>query len=167
MEKLEEPAKSYDTRENIPGEKMSGRVHWALEMVGNHLTETEEMIKDVREIFTTVSQSCQIRNAWSSKLTFAFVPQTIQLRSIEQANLAIRADQNNRAILVFTVVTIIFLPLSFFTSYFGMNLKGVSDTTKTETYFWEVCGPVTVIIICLVVLFGFRSSVARKVLYRR
>lgn len=41
--------------------------------------------------------------------------QLFQLRTIEQNELAIIAESNNKAILVFTVVTIIFLPLSFFT----------------------------------------------------
>ena len=46
-----------------------------------------------------------------------------------------------------------------------MNLRGVSDTTKTEAYFWKVYGPIAIVIICLVVLFGFRRTVARKVLH--
>ena len=41
--------------------------------------------------------------------------QLFQLRTMEQNELAIIAESNNKAILVFTVVTIIFLPLSFFT----------------------------------------------------
>ena len=58
--------------------------------------------------------------------------------------------------MVFTFVTIIFLPLSFFTSYFGMNLKGVIDTDRTERYFWAVSGSVTVCVVSLTILFGFR-----------
>ena len=41
--------------------------------------------------------------------------QLFQLRTMEQNELAMIAESNNKAILVFTVVTIIFLPLSFFT----------------------------------------------------
>ena len=37
-----------------------------------------------------------------------------------QVNLAKRNESQNKSIMVFTVVTVIFLPLSFFTSYFGM-----------------------------------------------
>lgn len=84
-------------------------------------------------------------------------PQLFQLRTIEQNELAIIAESNNKAILVFTIVTIIFLPLSFFTSYFGMNLKGVIDTDKTERYFWAVCGSVTVLVVSMTVLFGFKN----------
>ncbi|KAL8917002.1 MAG: hypothetical protein Q9208_008220 [Pyrenodesmia sp. 3 TL-2023] len=80
-----------------------------------------------------------------------------QLRTMEQNELAIIVESNNKAIVVFTIVTIIFLPLSFFTSYFGMNLKGVVDTDKTERYFWAVCGTVTICIVSLTVIFGFKN----------
>lgn len=83
--------------------------------------------------------------------------QLFQLRTIEQNELAIIAESNNKAILVFTVVTIIFLPLSFFTSYFGMNLKGVIDTDRTERYFWAVCGSVTIFVVSMTVVFGFQN----------
>ena len=36
-----------------------------------------------------------------------------------QVALARKAERQNKAILIFTIVTVIFLPLSFFTSYFG------------------------------------------------
>lgn len=66
--------------------------------------------------------------------------------------------------MVFTVVTVVFLPLSFFTSYFGMNIQGITTTTKNERYFWMVCGPVTVSIVLLTLLFGFRKRL-RDVLW--
>ena len=55
------------------------------------------------------------------------------------------------------MVTVVFLPLSFFTSYFGMNLKGIGDTSKHEEYFWRVCGSSTLGIVILVMIFGFRK----------
>ena len=83
-----------------------------------------------------------------------------QLRSIEQNELAIMADSQNKAILVFTGVTIIFLPLSFFASYFGMNLQGIVDTSKSETYFWALCGTLALVFIILTTLFAFRHKLA-------
>ncbi|KAL8706622.1 MAG: hypothetical protein Q9201_000369 [Fulgogasparrea decipioides] len=79
-----------------------------------------------------------------------------QLKTIEQNERALLAETNNQAILVFTVVTVIFLPLSFFTSYFGMNLGGIADTDKRETYFWKVCGSTTLMIVIMTLLFGFK-----------
>lgn len=83
--------------------------------------------------------------------------QLFQLRTIEQNELAIIAESNNKAILVFTVVTIIFLPLSFFTSYFGMNVKGINPDEKTQGYFWAVCASVTFIIVVFTLVYGFKD----------
>lgn len=69
------------------------------------------------------------------------------------------ADTQNKAIFIFTTITIIFLPLSFFTSYFGMNLQGIVDTDRTEKDFWKVCGSVSIAIILVVGLYAFRYTV--------
>lgn len=73
-----------------------------------------------------------------------------QLRSIEQNELAIVSDSQNKAVLIFTGVTIVFLPLSFFTSYYGMNLSTIVDTPRTEAYFWRVCGSAALFIVLVV-----------------
>ena len=88
--------------------------------------------------------------------------QLFQLRSIEQNEMAIVADSQNKAVLLFTGVTIVFLPLSFFTSYFGMNLRGVADTDKDENYFWAVCGSIAFVIVLVLVGYAFRRDVSRK-----
>ena len=93
--------------------------------------------------------------------------QLFQLRSIEQNELAIVSDSQNKAIMVFTVVTVIFLPLSFFTSYYGMNLSDVVNTAKNQAYFWKVCGTVTFIIILFTTLSAFRHQLRRLMRNRR
>lgn len=70
--------------------------------------------------------------------------QLFQLRMAEQNELAILADLNDRVILVFTVVTIVFHPLSFFAPYFGANVRGIVDTDKTKRYLWAVYGSTTI-----------------------
>ena len=74
------------------------------------------------------------------------------------------ADSKQKAIFVFTAVTIVFLPLSFFTSYFGMNLKGIVGTDHTEVYFWKVCGSVSMAIILIVSLLAFRHLIRHRML---
>ncbi|KAI0023918.1 hypothetical protein F4780DRAFT_684919 [Xylariomycetidae sp. FL0641] len=86
-----------------------------------------------------------------------------QLRSIEQNELAIMADNQNKAIFVFTGVTIIFLPLSFFTSYFGMNIKDIQNNNWTEAYFWKVCGSVAFGLVVVIALYAFRYRVRQAV----
>ncbi|KAL9037012.1 MAG: hypothetical protein Q9214_005882 [Letrouitia sp. 1 TL-2023] len=116
--------------------------------VNSSLSRVESAIDTIR-----YSNQMMQRNLdeLSSSLNVLF-----QLRTIEQNELAILAESNNKAILVFTMVTIIFLPLSFFTSYFGMNLKGFASTTRTEGYFWSVGGTATVCIVVITIIFGFR-----------
>jgi Mg2+ and Co2+ transporter CorA len=87
------------------------------------------------------------------------------LRSIEQNELAIITDAQNKAILLFTGVTIIFLPLSFFTSYFGMNLDGIVNTSKNEAYFWKACGSFSLIFILVISAYGFRQSLLSRFLH--
>ncbi|KAL8809815.1 MAG: hypothetical protein Q9223_007872, partial [Gallowayella weberi] len=102
------------------------------ERLGETLTQNIELVRSNNEAFPRLLTDLK------SSLDVLF-----QLRTMEQNEIALIAESNNRAILVFTGVTIIFLPLSFFTSYFGMNLKGVVDTDRTERFFWAVCGTVT------------------------
>ena len=62
-------------------------------------------------------------------------------------------DNINKAIFIFTLVTIIFLPLGFIAGYFGMNLAGIAGTTRPASDFWFIAIPVTVgiVIICSIV----------------
>lgn len=87
----------------------------------------------------------------------------------QQQTLAIDEARSSRvqskSIFIFTAITIIFLPLSFFTSYFGMNLTDIARTVHTSTYFWEMAGPVSIIIvIAIFVVMKFLQVVKDPVL---
>jgi hypothetical protein len=58
-------------------------------------------------------------------------------------NISIAEEGNSKAILIFTLVTIVFLPLSFVSSLFGMNTADIRDMGSTQTLFWAVALPVT------------------------
>jgi len=68
----------------------------------------------------------------------ALINRTIQLVNI-------RLEDHGKAILVFTIVTIIFLPLSFISSFFGMNFLDIRDMERTQRLFWLVAGCLTVV----------------------
>ncbi|KAL8675232.1 MAG: hypothetical protein Q9168_000352 [Polycauliona sp. 1 TL-2023] len=112
------------------GESMHERVKWALTMVKNKHDTFERLLDEAKQSMEAL----------------------FQLRSIEQNELAIVSDSQNKAVLIFTGVTIVFLPLSFFTSYYGMNLSTIVATTKTEGYFWRVCGSIALFIVLFVTL---------------
>lgn len=84
----------------------------------------------------------------------------------KQQDLAIEeaksARVQSRSVLIFTAITIIFLPLSFFTSYFGMNLTDVRETIFDSRYFWSVAGPTSGGIVILIFVIAKWMSVVRE-----
>jgi len=70
----------------------------------------------------------------------------------QQQNMAVeeakRSGVQARSILVFTALTIVFLPLTFFTSYFGMNLSDGPGITSRVV--WTITEPISVGIIVVV-----------------
>ncbi|KAL8936945.1 MAG: hypothetical protein Q9216_004676 [Gyalolechia sp. 2 TL-2023] len=66
-------------------------------------------------------------------------------------------DRQEGAILVFTIVTIIFLPLSFVSSFFGMNTSDIRDMATPQWAFWASAVPLTAIVV------GVSIFVARKI----
>ncbi|KAL8827034.1 MAG: hypothetical protein Q9191_003431 [Dirinaria sp. TL-2023a] len=63
------------------------------------------------------------------------------------------ADDNSRAIFVFTFITVVFLPLSFVVGFFGMNLAGISNSSTGVSHFWYVALPFTVGVLILCAFF--------------
>ena len=56
-------------------------------------------------------------------------------------------DRQENAIMVFTIVTIIFLPLSFVSSVFGMNTTDVRDMPYSQWAYWAAGVPLTVLVV--------------------
>ncbi|CUS12898.1 unnamed protein product [Tuber aestivum] len=76
-----------------------------------------------------------------------------------QATLA----EQDKALLGFTFITIVFLPLNFFTSYFGMNNITESEMIPLSLRdFWLIAGPIStaVILLSLLLITWTRPSVA-------
>ncbi|KAL8650306.1 MAG: hypothetical protein Q9210_003902, partial [Variospora velana] len=55
-------------------------------------------------------------------------------------------DRQEGAILVFTIVTIIFLPLSFVSSFFGMNVADIREMGTRQWVFWASAVPLTALV---------------------
>ncbi|KAG9191414.1 hypothetical protein G6011_09502 [Alternaria panax] len=64
------------------------------------------------------------------------------------------ATTQGRAVMLFTIITVIFLPLSFFTSYFGQNIKELTgDEDNPSTWdLWRVATPITIVVIVVALL---------------
>ncbi|SPO03165.1 uncharacterized protein DNG_05847 [Cephalotrichum gorgonifer] len=67
-------------------------------------------------------------------------------------------EDHGRAIRVFTGVTLFLLPLSFVSSFMGMNTTDVRDTGYDQRLFWAVAVPVTTCVIALAFIFSYKSE---------
>lgn len=134
-------------------------------------------------------------------ISVLMLPQLFQLSNLETSNqqsqmaqilaqetalqveLARKAKSLNEAILIFTITTVVFLPLSFFTSYFGnrfspfvrpygvplyhadqvvgMNTSDFRNMDGDQKLFWAVAGPPSILVVLIAMVFAFRSDLVR------
>lgn len=62
-------------------------------------------------------------------------------------------DWRDNAAVVFTIITVIFLPLSFVASVFGMNTSDVRDMELTQWVFWTTAIVFTILVVLITVYF--------------
>lgn len=80
------------------------------------------------------------------------------LAKATQSGVEVRQEDHGKAILAFTIVTVVFLPLSFVTSFLGMNTADIRGTNHTQSLFWAVSLPLTALIILVSLLIGFKGN---------
>ena len=78
----------------------------------------------------------------------------------------LQKESNGNAIIVFTLVTIVFLPLSWATSYIGMNTSDIRNTKSGQWLFWTVAVPVTLVVIVLSLLVVLKGETIRELLIK-
>lgn len=83
-------------------------------------------------------------------------------RFLAAQSISLKAESNNKAIIVFTVVTIIFLPLSFVTSYLGMNTSDLRTMQSGQTLFWAIGAPVAFVVLSAAILAAFYGTLTLR-----
>ncbi|KAF2004202.1 hypothetical protein P154DRAFT_519438 [Amniculicola lignicola CBS 123094] len=76
----------------------------------------------------------------------------------------INEEDHGKAIFVFTVVTVIFLPLSFVTSYLGMNTSDIRDMDNKQSLFWMIAIPLTTVTMGSILTMAYNGDQARTYL---
>ena len=79
----------------------------------------------------------------------------------------IQQEDHGKVILVFTIVTIVFLPLSFVTSLLGMNTVDIRNSDSSQALFWAISLPLTTVIVALSLLVGFKGYQIREAFEKR
>ncbi|EAU30042.1 conserved hypothetical protein [Aspergillus terreus NIH2624] len=74
-------------------------------------------------------------------------------------------QNQSQSVMVFTIFTVIFLPLSFFTSLFGINVREWSGepTNLTMSQMLSIAGPTSVVVIVFALLMAFSDRLREAV----
>jgi Mg2+ and Co2+ transporter CorA len=98
--------------------------------ISRSLRQVCEIVKERRDTWTGIEQTARraygdLRDQMGLKQEQANVSEARSSRRQAEAS-----AKQGRIMLLFTVITIIFLPMSFMASWFGMNAKGINDGSK-------------------------------------
>ncbi|KAK4085052.1 uncharacterized protein Triagg1_42 [Trichoderma aggressivum f. europaeum] len=73
-------------------------------------------------------------------------------------DIEIMEEDHGKAIRVFTIVTLFFLPMSFVSSFMGMNTADVRDMHYKQGLFWVTGIPVTLFVLTLACIYGYKGD---------
>lgn len=120
----------------------------ALERLAEYKTQTTEMIDrvvatrgDYEKLLEMAQRQAQVDDVRWSRL---------------QTELA---SSQNLSVMIFTIFTVIFLPLSFFTSLFGMNVIEWDNQLPTMAFIGEISLPISFFLIVATLVAAFSSRV--------
>ncbi|KAH6642330.1 hypothetical protein C7974DRAFT_420630 [Boeremia exigua] len=103
-------------------------------------------------------QSCQDNLRMTDQEYRYMLARCGPLSDSTKQSLEINEEDHGKAILVFTVVTVIFLPLSFVTSFLGMNTTDIRDMGSSSTLFWAIAIPLTAVTMGSVMYIGYNGD---------
>ncbi|KAK0766313.1 hypothetical protein N5P37_000034 [Trichoderma harzianum] len=89
------------------------------------------------------------------------------LKDQVKQTIEIMEEDHGKAIRVFTVVTLFFLPLSFVSSFLGMNTVDVRDSNWNQQIFWITGIPMTVVVLSLAWIYGYKGEEIRDWMIHR
>ncbi|KAK9473060.1 uncharacterized protein V1510DRAFT_393555 [Dipodascopsis tothii] len=101
---------------------------------GGHISEFAKMyLSDVADhVLSFTDNLDMMRNTTENMINLIFNTMSVQ---------------ENEAMRQLTLVTILFLPLTFLTGYFGMNFNTFGALNHSTLYFWQIAIPVTVFVL--------------------
>lgn len=123
----------------------------ALKKVTEYVQQAEEMIRRVRDTRDDYDKLLQM------------VQRQAQVDEVRLSRLhADVAGAQNRSVMIFTVFTVIFLPLTFFTGLFGMNTQewGGGDNLSLETI-GTIALPASVLLIVVSLVVAWSTTVRK------
>jgi Mg2+ and Co2+ transporter CorA len=111
----------------------------------------KDLLKDMIDKCDDVSGLCgsvhislsSVSSSFDASVTFLLILGVLLLMTLPVI------DRSGLFIYAFTLITIIFLPMSAFSSIFGMNTTDVRDMPYSQWLYWAVAIPVTIVVILI------------------
>jgi hypothetical protein len=118
-----------------------------------HCLQASRSRKTPYKILAACWMTCRARYVHCAR--FSVVRSTLHTLTQIQARAQISGvqDWRDNAAVVFTIITVIFLPLSFVASVFGMNSADIRDMALTQWVFWVSACSFTVVVVLITVYF--------------
>ncbi|KAK5655272.1 hypothetical protein OQA88_5839 [Cercophora sp. LCS_1] len=91
----------------------------------------------------------------------ALMDRARNLRENLVQTLEILEESHTKAIRVFTIVTLFFLPLTFVSGFMGMNTADIRDTEGDQRVFWQTAVPLTAGVLAIAFVYGYKWEVIR------
>ncbi|KAK2612698.1 hypothetical protein QQS21_001315 [Conoideocrella luteorostrata] len=134
----------------------------AILMVSNILEEPVYNNMNTAELYRNYTSSLKIKE--QHNIINYNIEQASKLIDIVNSSSEITKDDHNRAIFVFTVVTVVFLPLGFVAAYLSMN-GGPSNQgwDDTQRLFWRISVPLAVGVGIFCVTVAWQDSKAQAI----
>ncbi|GAB1318623.1 hypothetical protein MFIFM68171_08833 [Madurella fahalii] len=80
------------------------------------------------------------------------------LRERVRQLIEITDEDHGKAIRVFTIVTVLFLPMTFVSGFFGMNTVDIRDIGATQSLYWTIAVPVTIVVLAIALAYGYKGD---------
>ncbi|KAI4183082.1 MAG: hypothetical protein L6R41_005612 [Letrouitia leprolyta] len=75
-----------------------------------------------------------------------YLDEVYHLRSMQLRQSGIITDGQNRALVLITLVQLVFIPFATLCSYWGMNLSDINETELDQRGFWRIYGSIVVVL---------------------
>ena len=114
------------------------------------LRESPKQRLDIRINERTENFLDDMIKQFKSLENYAEKAETLVMNYIRVSN----EDNNAKAMYIFTLVAVVFLPVNAVSSILGMNVADIRGTTRSSSLFWEIAIPVTlaVPVLCLLLV---------------
>jgi uncharacterized membrane protein len=118
-----------------------------------HCLQASRSRKTPYKILAACWMTCRARYVPQTRLLVVRYSPEILTHTQARAQISGVQDWRDNAAVVFTIITVIFLPLSFVASVFGMNTTDIRNMALTQWVFWLSACSFTVVVVLITVYF--------------